>query len=125
MNRQQAKEFLPIMQAYAEGNPIEFKDYKGNWVESEQLAFNKSIENYRIKPEPKYRPFKDARECWQEMHKHGPVGWIKAPHGYFHITGITNVNVNFGINDNWINYEHMLENYKFIDDTPFGIEENA
>lgn len=125
MNREQAKNMLPIIQALAEGKPIEFKNYKGEWVESKQLAFNKPIEDYRIKPEPKYRPFANAEECWQEVQKHEPIGWVKALHGHFYITGITNVNVYCGINDNWLDYEYMVEHYKFIDGTPFGIEENA
>ncbi len=33
-------------------------------------------DGYRIKPESKYRPFKDEKECWQEMQKHQPIGWI-------------------------------------------------
>ena len=78
MNRQQAKELLPIIQAFAEGKTIEFrnKSFK-EWTEIDNLSFDPTITNYRIKPEPKYRQFKDAEECWQEMLKHQPFGWIK------------------------------------------------
>ena len=30
-----------------------------------------------IKPKQGYRPFKNAEECWQEMMKHQPFGWVK------------------------------------------------
>lgn len=124
MNKQQAKDLLPIIQAFAEGKTIEFrnKSFK-EWTEIENPSFDPTITNYRIKPEPKYRPFKDAVECWQEMQKHQPLGWIKASHGYFNIIGIMDDNINFGTKDNWLNYEYMFKMYKFIDGTPFGIKE--
>lgn len=31
-----------------------------------EIGFWNGIE-YRIKPEPKYRPFANAKECWKEM----------------------------------------------------------
>lgn len=58
MNREQAKELLPIIQAFAEGRAIELKDSYGKLVESDLLAFDLSPKNYRIKREPEYRPFK-------------------------------------------------------------------
>lgn len=35
MDREQAKELLPIIQAFAEDRSIEFKDSYGNWVVGE------------------------------------------------------------------------------------------
>lgn len=123
MDRQQAKELLPIIQAFAEGRAIELKDSYGKWVESDLLAFDLSPKNYRIKRGPEYRPFKDAVECWQEMQKHQPFGWVKASHGYFNIIGIMNDKINFGTNNNWLDYEYIFKMYKFIDGTTFGIKE--
>ena len=124
MNREQAKELLPIIQAFVKGKTIEFRERGCTlWTESISPIFNFAIFEYRIKPEPKYRPFKDADECWQEMLKHQPLGWIKASHGYFNIIGIMDDNINFGTKDNWLNYEYMFKMYKFIDGTPFGIKE--
>lgn len=92
MDRNQAKEFYPILQAFAEGKTIETrrkptadnngvtKDgwYESNcWTEMKELEYWVNVE-YRIKPEPKYRPFKDEKECWAEMQKHQPFGWIKS-----------------------------------------------
>lgn len=89
MDRNQAKEFYPILQAFAEGKTIETrrkpttdngvtKDgwYEFNdWTEMKELEYWVNVE-YRIKPEPTYRPFKDAEECWNEMEKHQPFGWV-------------------------------------------------
>lgn len=84
MDRNQAKEFYPILQAYAEGkviecrtkpNAVEGTDIPNDWTEMKEIEFWKNTE-YRIKPEPKYRPFKDAEECWAEMLNHQPFGWV-------------------------------------------------
>lgn len=122
MNREQAKELLPIIQAFAEGKTVQYKTEK-EWIQTNVPTFNPYLWEYRIKPEPKYRPFKDAVECWQEMQKHQPFGWIKASHGYFNIIGIIDDKINFGTEDNWSNYEYMFKMYKFIDGTSFGIKE--
>lgn len=41
-------------------------------------------QDYRIKPE--YRPFKDAKECFEEMQKHKPYGWVKDASQMYNIT---------------------------------------
>lgn len=86
MNRNQAKQMMPIIQAYAEGKVIECRtkpsaiedeNVPNEWVETKEIGFWCDIE-YRIKPEPKYRPFANTEECWTEMLKHQPFGWIKS-----------------------------------------------
>lgn len=140
MNRQQVKELLPIIQAYAEGKQIEIKTKEGkSWSTLEEddiqyLDFKKC--DFRIKPEPKYRHFKNAEECWQEMQKHQPFGWLKdknkdselrniqaltdemltiADGVYFH--GIRLI-------DEYHIFEEAIEEYTFADGTPFGILED-
>lgn len=90
MNRNQAKEFYPILQAYAEGRVIECRTKPSalskswrdmnDWTEMKDITYWSNIE-YRIKPdskaEAKYRPFANAEECWNEMQKHQPFGWVK------------------------------------------------
>lgn len=123
MNRQEANELLPVIQAFAEGKTIETLDCSGTWLIDKDLFFDRPTKCYRIKSEPKYRPFKDAKECWQEMQKHQPFGWVKASHGQFLITGLRKDGVAFGINDNWQDYNYMFKSYTFADGTPFGIKE--
>lgn len=128
MDREQAKELLPIIQAFAEGRPIEFKDSYGKWVVGETLAFNWPLKNYRIKPEPKYRPFVNAEECWQEMQKHQPFGWVKDKEEGYKVA-ITKVNDNENTGFMAINgksewkLKELIECYTFADGTPFGIKE--
>ena len=128
MNRQQSKKLLPIIQAFAEGKTIQYyyENTYPHWIDigtNDNAGFNDDTLKYRIKPEPKYRPFKNREECWKEMLKHQPFGWIKAYHGHFLITGIKDTKVTFGINDNWLDLDYIFRSYKFIDGTPFGIKE--
>ena len=125
MNRQQAKELLPIIQAFAEGKPVLYRLLGDErWAEATTPAFNVNMYEYRLKlePEHKYRPFANAEECWEEMQKHQPFGWVKAYHGKFVITGIRDSKATICRNDNFMDYDYILENYTFADGTPFGIK---
>lgn len=113
MNRQEAEELLPIIQAFAEGKTIEVKNDDGEWVVRDCHYFSKPAQFYRIKSEPKYRPFKNAEECWQEMQKHQPFGWVKTDEGYEQIW-----HVNKGDD-----FNATLKTCTFADGTPFGIKE--
>lgn len=126
MNRNQAKELLPIIKAFSEGKVIESRCIKGDkslWYDDEDPSFDGDFE-YRIKPEPKYRPFKDAEECWAEMLKHHPFGWVKFKDtkcGYYMLTSVA-AGVGVGINDSLLSYERIFNDYTFADSTPFGVK---
>ena len=131
MTREEVKKMLPIMQAYAEGRTIQFLD-GGKWHDLSESDFYKSPERYRIKPEQKYRPFKTKEECWQEMQKHQPFGWVKSKDkGYFHLIGLVqfesefeDVVITFATSENLARSSHSIyENYIFADGAPFGIKE--
>ena len=130
MNRNQAKEFYPILQAYAEGKVIESRTkpstVKGtyipnDWTEMKEIEFWNNTE-YRVKSEPKYRPFKNAEECWQEMQKHKPFGWVKSTlfKDLALVKRVTTLYVE--INRDIIDYKDALEKFTFADDTNFGVK---
>lgn len=126
MNRNQAKELLPVIKAFSEGKDIETKTGSG-WISIENMSFAGNPDSYRIKLEPKYRPFKGAEECWNEMQKHQPFGWIK-PKGddtiskFMLIDSLMDEVVTVRTNIRF-NYHELLEHYTFADRTPFGIIE--
>lgn len=127
MNRQQAKELLPIIQAFAEGKEIEYRKlgYKC-WMDVTKPTFNIKLFEYRIKSETKYRPFENKEECWQEMQKHQPFGWIKGKEGEHHslITSIIADEEEVYINGiSGFVLDDIMEHYTFADGTPFGIKE--
>lgn len=136
MDRNQAKEFYPILQAYAEGKIIETRRKptadnngvtKDGWFEFNDWAEMKELEywvnvDYRIKPEPKYRPFANVEECWTEMKRHQQFGWLKdKKDGYYVlITAVDNGDyMSLSGNSGWSFYSLMKE-YTFADGTPFG-----
>lgn len=130
MNRQQAKDLLPIIQAFAEGKAIQSKYINGSntWFDDNNLSFGDGVE-YRIKPEPKYRPFENKKECWQEMQKHQPFGWLKDKENktYVVITEVENDDDDVGLmkisdNSNW-SLSGLFDCFTFADGTPFGIKE--
>lgn len=126
MNRERAKELLPIIQAFAEGKKIErsVKD-KNAWSVTDYPTWINN-RDYRIKPGPKYRPFKDADECWEEMQKHQPFGWIigKSNHirRIIESTGsmFTCNGNNVLIGSTWESFAYMFKQYNFADGTPLG-----
>lgn len=128
MNRKETAKRIKIMQAFVDGKQIEFKDCMGCWREAKNPSWDwNSGERYRIKPELKYRPFKDAEECWQEMQKHQPFGWLKDKEDghYTLITAINKTEVDqIALNGNtgWL-FCSISKFYTFADGTPFGIKE--
>ena len=124
MNRNQAKALLSIIQAYAEGKAIESRCIKGDkslWYNDEDPSFDDDFE-YRIKQEPKFRPFKDAEECWKEMLKHQPFGWVKSTlfKDFDLVERVTTLYVE--INRDIIDYKDALEKFTFADGVPFGVK---
>ena len=129
MNRKEAAELLPIIQAFAKGKDIEYrtKGSNENWKKVTQipeLSF-KSFE-YRIKPDPKFRPFANAEECCQEMMKHQPFGWITSQGAFFYIIYIEDKLFGYGSACGTIlhsEFNDVLKRFTFADGTPFGIKE--
>ena len=125
MTREEAKELIPIMQAWAEGKNIQFLS-DGEWHDINQADFTCYPDKYRIKPEPKYRPFKSQEECLQEMLKHQPFGVVKDKHfanyqTHRAFTFLTNEGCNFrGYED--MTFETSFKNLLFADGTPFGVK---
>ena len=125
MNREQAKELMPIIQAFAEGKTVQYRTNNiYDWANTNSPSFNPDLWEYRIKPEPKYRPFANVEECWQEMQKHNPFGWIKSKIDdvYFSIVKVDKEYCYFAVNEYW-SFNHLFKTYTFADGTPFGIKE--
>lgn len=135
MNRIEAKEFYPFLQAFAEGKIIETRrkpsaikgtSVPNNWTEMTEIEFWNNTE-YRIKPESTYRPFKDAEECRSEMLKHQPFGWLISQNGEVNslIIFIDNEGIVIGDRNNGvIGFVTATDLFKikFADGTPFGVK---
>lgn len=80
--------------------------------------------DYRVKPEKKYRPFKDADEAFQEAKKHG--FWIHENNlsNYLYITFIGSYHIYTGETE--FMYDYALEHLTWADDgTPCGVLDDA
>ena len=141
MTREETAKCIKVMQAYANGEIIEEKRFSFDsteWVESIDPSWQWYKFDYRIKPRPKYRPFKNAEECWKEMLKHQPFGWVKEKGDEPSYELLANVSENdeapisfavhgsvgMGIIDRpSIEFNEMFNAFTFADGTPFGIRE--
>lgn len=126
MTSEQAKQLLPIIKALSEGKTIQFKQSSG-WRDTKNFSFDAPPEYYRIKPEPKLRPY--TFEEWKEILRYGPVQVESKIGNVFTITGLIKENINHYYylvlaNDIRRRGEFMLQDYKlFPSGNPCGIEE--
>ena len=129
MNRKEAKELSSFIKAFGEGKDIEIRSKNphsqlNGWAKMDEFIFGNF--EYRIKPEPKYRPFKDAEECWQEMKKHNPFGWVKSKDGstinkFMFIDSLANDGVTIRASVR-LTYSELVKYYIFADGTLFGVK---
>lgn len=122
MTKEQAKQMAEVLNAYAEGKPIEvLLDDEWGEVDLNEYSFDEN-ESYRIKKVPKYRPFKNAKECFNEIQKHQPVGWLHWDKIFVQITSITPTSIMFNGDFHYF-YEFLDGKITFADGQPFGIKE--
>ena len=132
MTKEDIKKFMPLMQAMLEGKTIQRHLDDMGWVYTDKIFVGDGVSLYRIKPEPKYRPFRTRRECWDEMLKHQPFGWLKSKKDgrlrcigevswsdefeTVHIALSTSESLSRSANS-------MFDEYTFADGTPFGTKD--
>lgn len=123
MTRDEAKELLPIIQAWVEGKTLEYyNDDIGEWqVVTKTVFINPN--KYRIKPEPKYRPFKSQEECWQEMHQHPDFGWVIRTGVYLNVFDVYSDAIHTPEDQHGIDFDDAFNELTFTDGEPFGIKE--
>ena len=124
-DKEEVKSVMNIIQAFADGKTIQAIDpYEDEWVDQVGLNFESLFEGqYRIKPEPKYRPFANAEECLAEMKKHQLFGWVKVQDLYRNIANVMSCSITFADNEaRDVEYEQAFKNYTFADCTPFGVK---
>lgn len=139
MTIEETKERIAVMQAYVDGKQIQLQLPDGKWAEIPNPDWCTNA-NYRVKPEPKYRPFKNADECWQEMLKHQPFGWVKekTKSSYENLACITKSSeypisfAGYGSEDMGgmvvrpaHSFDRMFKFFTFADGTPLGVKEGA
>lgn len=124
MKRSYTADYIKVMQAYVEGKQIQYKDDEV-WIDIDDPDWDWHNWEYRIKPEPNYRPFKNAEECWQEMQKHHPFGWIKDKNDghYSMATMVDDAVIRISGDKDWF-IDEITNYFTFADGEPFGINED-
>ena len=125
MTREEAKRRAELYSAVANGKTIQIQSINGEWSDvqnSTLLCIDDDRYKYRVKPEPKYRPFKTIEECWNEMHNHPDFGWVVAKNRkiMYHIDSVEWFLVINGIS---YTFDDMYRTYTFTDGAPFGVKE--
>ena len=132
MTKEDIKKFMPLMQAMLEGKTIQRHLDDMGWVYTDKIFVGDGVSLYRIKPEPKYRPFKAKEECWNEMQKHQPFGWLKSKkNGRLRCIGevswldeFETVHIALSTGESLSRSANsMFDEYTFADGAPFGVME--
>ena len=128
MTREEAKRRAELYSALAEGKTIQVQNPNGGeWFDVKIETLRSICEElkYRIKPESQYRPFKTQEECWNEMLKHQPFGWVRNndTQRLCNIGSIGRNNYGVVIDNSILYFDLAFNTCNFVDGTPFGIKE--
>lgn len=131
MDKEKTKDLIKIMQAFLEGEVIEKRaiisdNYRSDWFTHSGDEWDTNKFEYRIKPKPQYRPFKNEKECLEEMKNHQPFGWIKSKDGttinkFMFINALKIDGISICVNVDF-SYSDSVKYYTFVDGTPFGMK---
>ena len=126
LTREEAKRRAELYSALAKGKSVQVQGIDGSWVDVDIDKLNYFIETpiFRIKPEPKYRPFESQEECWNEMLKHQPLGWLRSKRikDIYQLITIRNHEIRI-FADLPLCFSRAYREYEFLDGSPFGIKE--
>lgn len=125
MTREELINAMPIIKAFINGETVQYKGLDHEWKDLgvNDLDLDDFVESaWRIKPESKYRPFKDTKECWQEMQKHQPFGWvINISNGRaYNLQSVLLEDGVLYIRSSYVELGRAFIDYTFADGTPFG-----
>lgn len=132
---------IEVMRAFEEGKKIECKskglDWK-EWILPQEPAWNWAECDYRVKEEPKYRPYKNIEELfndWAEkthsipanMEKYvRPLIWVKKECCGDYYEGLIILyypNGQIKIGEQIFNLAELFYNFTFLDGSPCGKKE--
>ena len=112
--QEQAKDLLPFMQAMAEGRTVQFFGVAG-WTDKTIVRLD-ADSRYRVKPEPKLRPY--TREEWEKVDKvknksQGSTHTVLVVYdGIVHIAGFVTYT-----------FHQAMEIFTHLDGSPCGVLE--
>lgn len=141
MTRENARDLLPVIQAYADGKVIQIKNCDGTWedawADAGNLTFTNPPDCYRIKPEETYRPYESLDEMIADFKNRFcvivppeamPWMWVKNVDTNLKqlIVGFDEDNdrmQNVYIGMVWYNLQALFAGFTYLDGTPCGVKE--
>lgn len=124
MTIEETRDAVKVMEAYANGKKIQYLDNNNKWIDAHNPVFDWYNCAYRINPKSKYRPFETQEECWNEMLKHQPFGWVRSKKCNALLWNVTSINKDdITIICDYYKFHRAFECFEFADGTPFGIRE--
>lgn len=125
MIKEDAKHLSEVLKAFSEGKTIQYKEKTSE--EWQDLYFQSwtnvysSCYDYRVKPEPKYRPYANAEEFLKAQKEH--VMTVKDDYCYYNVASFNNEAIYLAIGKSY-NYAQIVDMFVWADDgTPCGILE--
>lgn len=133
------QEKIEVMKAYTEGKKIQIAEKNiNNWrdyVPILEPEWQWGENDYRIKPEEKYRPYKDTdelkadffKDCPDMGKRHRPAIWVVSDTGNeYEICG-------FSTGGEWVyihnagayTLEDLFKSFTYLDGSPCGIKEET
>jgi len=122
--------------AWKNGKQIQYRSHCSfEWEDCDDPGWSETDE-YRVKPEKKWRPFKDIQELKDTWHKcvgtceppplFEPMIWVRDKKRLDitrHITGFNGGINSVALAGQWNSLEALFEDYTFLDGSPCGVEE--
>ena len=127
-------ERIKVMQAFVDGKAIEERRISFDhteWIDNNNPEWRWDKFDYRIKPESKYRPFRNIQECLSEMLKHQSFGWLKPVNKYTNKAKAINISsieyddeypIQFTNDYGNYSFEYLYKDFTFMDGIPFGVK---
>ena len=130
------QEKIEVMNAYTEEKKIQYRSKEnGEWFDlflMQEPAWDWASFDYRIKPEEKYRPYKDTDEMIEDFKRRFnvqvppyamPMIWVrdKGTNVRSHVSAFFAKNVTFRDATWWLDV--LFENFTYLDGSPCGIRE--
>ena len=112
-----AKELMPIIQAFANGEEIQVFNSNKIWQSVYNVAFD-DYSKYRIKPKPKLVPFTfEDRQYFKNL-------WVKSKE-HDTLNSLVQISkddvlMTYGVKNIRVTYSQLLKNYEFEDNSPCG-----
>lgn len=127
------QEKIEVMEAYTEGKEIQVKHKADNvwadWVVYDDPEWDWNSYEYRIKPEDKYRPYKNTDEMIEDFKRRAEIAthemslpwiWIKSKKDGCRFL----ISVFGAVAVDGILFSDLLDEYTYLDGSPCGMKED-